>query len=114
LKTTGIDPYVMLGTLEALLIGRDYAEIVDGPRAGKPLAIVDDGVKVVQMLTDELQTALADADDERLAAVAVPWSQTEEFRGAKSEGLVPWLGEFAELARRARNRGERLYCWVCV
>jgi hypothetical protein len=59
LKTTGIDPNVMLGTLEALLIRRNDAEIVDGPRAGKALAIADDGVKVVQTFTDELQTALA-------------------------------------------------------
>jgi hypothetical protein len=35
LETTGIDPNVMLGTLEALLLRRDDAEIVDGPRAGR-------------------------------------------------------------------------------
>jgi hypothetical protein len=66
----------------------------------------------VLTLTDELQSAMADADDERLAAMAVPWSQIEEFQGATPDGLAPWLSEFAKLARRARDKGERLYCWV--
>jgi hypothetical protein len=113
-QTTGIDPVVMLGKLEALLTDRDYEEIVHGPRAGEALAIEADGECLVLTLTDELQTALADTNDDRLVAVAVPWSQIEEFWGAKPEGLALWLGELAELARRARTRGERLYCWVCV
>jgi hypothetical protein len=37
----GIDPLVQLGTLEALLTGRDYEQIVAGPRAGQALAIRD-------------------------------------------------------------------------
>jgi hypothetical protein len=113
-QTKGVDPVVMLRKLEALLTGRDYKEIAGGPRAGKALAILNDGERLVLMLTDELQTAVADADDQQLAAVAVPWSQIEELRGANPEQLAPWVGEFAELARRARQRGERLYCWVCV
>jgi hypothetical protein len=104
----------MLGMLEALLTGRDYEEIFRGPRAHKALAIEDEGEQVVTTLTDELQAALADADDEQLAAVVVPWSQIEEFRGADSGSLARWLGDFADLARRARDRSERLYCWVCV
>jgi hypothetical protein len=92
-RTKVIDPNVTLGNLEARLTGRDDEEIDQGPRAGKPLAVEDDGALMVVTLTDELQTALADADP---------------------EGLGPWLGELAKLARRARNRGERLYCWVCI
>jgi hypothetical protein len=91
--TKVIDPFVTLGNLEARLTGRDDEEINQGPRAGKPLAVEDDGALMVVTLTDELQTALADADP---------------------EGLGPWLSELAKLARRARNRGERLYCWVCI
>ena len=33
LETKGIDPSVVLWQLEALVTGRDYAEIADGPRA---------------------------------------------------------------------------------
>jgi hypothetical protein len=87
-----------------------YEEIKDGPRAGKPPAIVDDG----ERLTEELRAALVDADDERLAAVAVPWSQITGLRGANPDRLAPWLSEFAKLACRARDKGEWLYCWVGV
>jgi hypothetical protein len=114
-QTKGIDPVVMLGKLEALLTSRDYEEIVHRPRACKLLAIDDDGALLVQTLADELQTVLADADGERLAAVALPWSQIKEFWShADPDQLASWLGEFAELARRARSRGERLYCWSCI
>jgi hypothetical protein len=111
----GIDPLVQLGTLEALLTGRDYEQIVAGPRAGRALAIRDGGERVVVTLTDELQAALADAGDKQLASVAVPWSQTEEFRGqGDPQVLTRLLHELAGLARRARSRNEHMYCWACV
>jgi hypothetical protein len=53
----GIDPLVQLGTLEALLTGRDYEQIVAGPRAGHVLATQDGGERLVVTLTDELQAA---------------------------------------------------------
>jgi hypothetical protein len=111
----GIDPVVQLGTLEALLTGREYEQVVAGPRAGHALATQGGGERLVVTVTHELQAALADADDARLASVAVPWSQTEEFFGrGDPQILAGLLYELAELARRARHRGERLYCWVCV
>jgi hypothetical protein len=111
----GIDPAVQLWTLEALLTSRDYDQIAAGPRAGKALVIRDEGEGVVVTLTDELQDALAAADDAQLASVAVPWSQTEEFWGQDDpQMLAELLHELAELARRARSRDERLYCWICV
>jgi hypothetical protein len=111
----GIDPLVQLGTLEALLTGRDYERIVTGPRAGHALATQDGGQRLVVTLTDELQAALAEASDARLASVAVPWSQTEEFFGqGDPQILTSGLHELAELARRARTKDERLYCWICV
>ena len=111
----GVDPVVQLGTLEALLTGRDYELIVAGPRAGHALAIRDGGERLVVAVTDELQTALAEADHGRLASVAVPCSQTAEFWGhGDPEILASLLDDLAQLARRARSRHERLYCWVCV
>jgi hypothetical protein len=61
LQTKGIDPVIMLGELEELLTGQAYAEIAEGPRAGKALAIEDGGERLVVTLTSELHTALADA-----------------------------------------------------
>ena len=101
--------------LEALLTGHDYEQIVAGPRAGKELASQDAGERQVVSLTDEIQAALADADDEQLAVVAMPWSQTEEFCGQGDPAdLTRVLRDLAALARRARTLDEHLYCWVCV
>jgi hypothetical protein len=111
----GIDPLVQLGTLEALLTGREYEQIVAGQRAGHVLAAQDGGEHVVVTLTDELQAALAGADDAQLASIAVPWSQTEEFFGqGDPQILTRLLHELAALALRARTKDERLYCWICV
>jgi hypothetical protein len=88
---------------------------VAGPRAGHTLASHDRGERLVVTLTDELQAALADADDTQLASVAVPWSQTEEFFGqGDPQILAGLLHELAELARGARTKDQRMYCWVCV
>lgn len=66
-------------------------------------------------LTDELQAALAHADDAQLASVAVPWSQTEEFFGQGDPHILTrLLHDLAELARRSGNKDERMYCWVCL
>jgi hypothetical protein len=111
----GIDPLVQLVTLEGLLTGRDYDQIVAGPRAGAVLASQDGGQRQVVTLTDELQAALADADDAQLASVAVPWSQTGEFWGQGDLWILArLLHELAELARRSRTRDEYMYCWICV
>jgi len=111
----GIDPPVQMGTLEALLTGRGYDEIVAGPRAGQVLASQNGGERTVVCLTDELQAGLADADGEKLAFVALPWSRSEEFFGQGDlDILTALLHELAELARRARSKDEHMYCWVCV
>lgn len=83
-------------------------------RRARALVIENGGGRMVLTLTDELQTALADADDQQLASVAVQWSQIEEFRSTNMEGFAPWLRECAELVRRARSRGERLHCWAGI
>ena len=112
----GVDPVVQVGTLEALLTGRGYDEILQGHhRTGTIVAARNDGQQLVVTLTGELQAALSQADHARLAAVAVPWLQTEEFSGQDDPGIAAqWLDELAGLARRATTRGERLYCWVCA
>jgi hypothetical protein len=41
------------------------------------------------------------------------WCETEEFHGqGDPETLALFLLEFADLARQANRRGERLYCWI--
>ncbi len=76
------DPLVQLGTLEALLTGRDYGQIVAGQWAGTVLTERHGGQRLVVAMTDELQRPLARADDAELAAAAVPWGDRGVLRQA--------------------------------
>ncbi|WP_406038678.1 hypothetical protein OG799_26430 [Micromonospora sp. NBC_00898] len=115
LSVKGIDPVVQLGTLEGLLTGVSTEVIFARPRSGMAVAVRDEGERLVLSLTAELQQVLADQAPERLAAVAGPWSQTEEFWGhGDATVLAHFLREFSLLARDAGGRNHRLYCWVCV
>ncbi|MCA4131440.1 hypothetical protein [Arthrobacter sp. M4] len=110
-----VDPVVQFGTLEELITGRAYDDIVDDPRSGHAVAIRDGGERLVLTLTGSLSSALAAAGDEVLEQAAVPWSETEEFwNAADPRDLAAFLKELARLARRAEASGKRLYCWVCV
>lgn len=112
---TGIDPAVQGGTLEELLTGRAYEQIEEDPRWAQSLAVRDGGERLVLTLTDGLVNALAQASGERLAEVAVPWSETEEFWDAGDpDALASQLVDLATLCRDARSRSDRVYCWVSV
>lgn len=111
----GIEPSVQMGQLEALLTGRTIDEVLEANVPGDVIADRDGGQRVVVRLSDALTVALADASDAELAAVAEPWSRTDEFWGrADPSDLAQLLGDLAELARQARERGEALYCWIVV
>ncbi|MFJ4267902.1 hypothetical protein [Paenarthrobacter nicotinovorans] len=111
----GIDPVVQLGTLEELLTGRPFDDVMDDPRSGQALADREGGERLVLTLTEPLCTALATASDEALEQVAIPWSETEEFWNAADPALLAdFLKDLAGLARRSEASGQRLYCWVCV
>ena len=111
----GIDPVVQMGTLEELLSGRAYDDIVEDPRSGKVLASMNNGTSLVLTTTDSLLTALAASPEEQLIHAARTWSETEEFWGhGDPVQLADFLRELAGLARRAQIAGHRLYCWVSV
>lgn len=115
LSVKNLDPVVPMGTLESLLTGVDTELIFARPRSGLAVAVRDEGERLVLSLTDELQQLLAEQAPERLDAVAGPWSQTEEFWGhGDPEVLAHFLRQLSQLARGARDRDHRLYCWVCV
>ncbi|MFJ5958442.1 hypothetical protein ACIQC5_21085 [Paenarthrobacter sp. NPDC092416] len=110
-----IDPVVQLGTLEELLTGRSFDDVMDNPRSGHAVADRDGGERLVLTLTEALSAALASASDQALEQVAVPWSETEEFwNAADPADLAGFLKDLASLARRSEASGQRLYCWVCV
>jgi hypothetical protein len=111
----GVDPTVMMGSLEELLTGRSlFEEILKDP-ARKPVAVRDDGDRLVIPLGPRMDHALAIATAEQLTDVAVPWSQTEEFWGQEDPNVLgPVLVELGALARDAAAHGRHLYCWVSV
>lgn len=112
---TGIDPVVQISTLEALLTGRAYDDVVTDPRCGHAIEVKDEGERVVVTLTASLAAALAGATDHELDQVAVPWSETEEFWGdGDPVELTLLLKDLAALARSAQSKGHQLYCWICV
>ena len=115
-ETKGLDPTVAMGNLESLLTGRDYDAVVENPRQGLDLASDEDGVWVIA-LTDELRDALAAADESRLRILGAELAVTEEINAGDAEdvaALVDVLLELASLARIARERGEGMYCWMCL
>ncbi|MFI7617303.1 hypothetical protein ACIBP6_39380 [Nonomuraea terrae] len=110
----GIDPSVMLGKLEALLVGQSYDEIAE--RQGvSAVRFEESGEKGVVTIADEFTAVLAAATDERLIAVAGPWSEIEEFHGLADPSLLHQpLHDLRDLAARTRRRGHRLYCWMSI
>lgn len=110
----GIEPVVQLGTLEALLTGRTFDQVLDAG-AREPVAQRDGGDRLVLRVNDALVDALVSTPDDRIEAVALPWSRTEEFWGAAHpEVLARFLHDLAALSRGARDRGDTVYCWVSV
>lgn len=114
-QDTGIDPVVQMGTLEELLTGRPYDEVVADPRSGHQIAIRDNGERAVCTVTQTLTEALANLPRARAHEVAAAWAQTEEFWGAADpDDLQSVLLDLSALADRARANGQSLYCWACV
>lgn len=113
-RDAGIDPVAQAGTLEEILTGRSFDEILDS-HAAASVAERDGGQRLVSKVSDGLVDALAAATPESLAEAARPWSQTEEFWGAgDTDALTALLVELADLARYARGQGDSVYCWTCV
>src|SRR5512139_712860 len=112
-ETKGVDPAVQMGTLEEILTGRSFTDVINDPRAADVVGSGEEGDEHgVVTLTDTLAAALATIDRERVPGVALEWSRTEEFWGdADPATLAGFVTEMADLAGRAAGRGHRLYCW---
>jgi hypothetical protein len=111
----GIEPTIWMGKLEEILTGRSFDDILEDA-TGKVIASRDGGERVVVLLTASLQNALAGLDDETVDAVAAQWAAPDEFygTGTDTELAASTLRDLVQLVRVGRERGEALYCWVCV
>jgi hypothetical protein len=125
-RSKGILPSMDLMVIESLLTGGSYEEVGGRPRFCVTLASRDDDHGLVTTVTDELQQALASADEARLVEVARAWEEatrllvngvpsgTEDSWSRQALANTHLLTVLAELARLAIARGEHMYCWVSV
>lgn len=110
-----VDASVQAATLLALLTG-DPVELITSDSSWARLVSAPDHESAwVVSMPQAFAEALAAASDERLGEVVGPWSQTEEFWGAGDpEQLLTVVQALRELALTARERDERLYCWMAL
>lgn len=105
LQGKGVDPAILLGSLEEILTGRSYDEVKADPRQGGLIATSDDEGRVIVSVTGTLRDALAAADPAGLADVAERWEDGTD---------AAYLAALADLARQAVARGEHLYCAISI
>lgn len=111
----GVDASVQARTLLALLLDAPEDAVPGGRPWTRLVSDPEHEAAWVVALPEAFTAALADSDDERLAAVVGPWSETEEFWGAGDQAqLLPMLRDWRDLAHLARDRGHGLYCWMAL
>jgi len=110
--TKGFDATSDLGMIEEFLSGIPYDTILARPRTSHVLAERHDGENLVLTISDELRQVLAASSATELSAAA---ERFIEWNG-RGNAWAPadLLIELSALARGAIERGEHLYCWVCV
>jgi hypothetical protein len=113
-QAKGLDPYVIVGRLEAALAGQDYRAITAGTQYGHLVAKRGAQGPWVTKISSSLQAVLSLADSDELARAAAEWSQAEEFGDASLEEMTGVLKGLSGLAGRATAKDEHLYCWVCL
>lgn len=113
LEAKGVDPFVMLGTLESMLTPVAYETISADPTP--PVAMGESGEHGVARVRGTLTSALAGLTPERVPEVAAAWGRTEEFGDDPDEaGPAGFLADLTALARRATAQDRHLYCWFSV
>jgi hypothetical protein len=127
-EAKGVDPFVMLGKLVAFIRSTPWspntvaARTIWPPPKTKPTSQgAFDRLSQnspwrtgpwLEELSVQTRDTLALADDARLPELAEQWAKIEEFgRLVDARDLLPLIRELVDLARKARDNGEQLYCW---
>ena len=130
-EAKGIDPYVVLGQLVALIRGVPWhVNLVRGvlvwpppetePATKEQYNMLPEGSPWkegpwLQELEREVRDTLATVEDTRLPALAAQWARIEEFHHTMSaEVALSFIKDLVGLARRAHDAGDRLYCWTSL
>ncbi|MFE6868674.1 hypothetical protein ACFVFS_19200 [Kitasatospora sp. NPDC057692] len=126
-EAKGVDPDVVLGQLIAVVRRVEWAvDLVGGtpvwpttPEPGREGPADEDDPWAtgpwVMRLDRAVRDTLAGLTDAELPAVSARWAAESEESDTSDGGDLHWLVEaLAGLARRAREAGEDLYCWICL
>ncbi|MQS14777.1 hypothetical protein F7Q99_21560 [Streptomyces kaniharaensis] len=108
----GVDPYLLLGAVEAHLTGVPEEQVEADPRFCELLSDPQHEGHWLVSLTDSLRDALAVATSGRLQEAAFVWTLAEDGAGQDAELVADFLRRLAELARDAGQRG--LYCGMSL
>ncbi|MQS15628.1 hypothetical protein F7Q99_25995 [Streptomyces kaniharaensis] len=125
-ESKGLDPSVVLGQLIAAIrqVPWDVHLVAEttvwptGPAPGPESPGGEDDPWATGPWVTEIDAAtrdaLAEVREADIPAVAATWAQAEELYGAAAEDVQPVVEELVGLAGRAREAGDRLYCWACL
>jgi hypothetical protein len=112
-----IDPRVVLGQLVAFIRGVPWdvnlvRTVLVWPPPGTDPGTAETWLEELNL---EVRDALAAVDDARLPVLADQWARIEEFhRRVDTDVALSLIKDLVGLARRARDGGDRLYCWSCL
>jgi hypothetical protein len=114
----GIDPAVTLGRLVAFVMDTTYSSELVNDRLIWPEGGEQDTEHMgpwVVILDDQTRDTLAGVAAQRVPDLAERWTEIEEFGGMFTvDGLRSSVEQLTALARRARDSGESLYCWISL
>lgn len=114
LFTKGFDPTTDLSAVHALLTGA-RPNVVLEQLGDAVIAERDGGERLILSIRAEVRDSFAASTPGDLQGAAAEWVEVEApYRQVDVEGILGLLEQLAELARMARDRGDGLYCWVCV
>ena len=114
-STKDFNPFADVATVEVALTGEIWEDVWD--RRPRPVAMRDEGERLVVPIAEGACAALVAATGPALKAAAVALARSVALPGralADTGPLVSLLTELRALARGASERGERVYCWLCV
>jgi len=112
-QASGLEPTVVMATLEELLTGKQSMEIIESSDLTPVMEADRQQGPWVFSVRSELRAALA-SHREDLAPLAQRWAQSEELQGLEPGELESFLAEYTALARRAEERSADLFCWVSL
>lgn len=114
-STKNFTPFADLATVEAALTGQVWEDVWD--RRPRPVAMRDEGERLVVPIGEGACAALVAAGAPALEDAAAALARSVAVPGrapADTAPIVSLLTELGALARGASERGERVYCWLCV